>query len=261
MQYMATECKYKAFNSQYIHQEGSRELNLQPSYVISANLECASVFAAFFARNLSENNRGLLFRIPYKHRKSQRPVILRGFSNAYTSLDDRSTHTGADLLRAQRKRSIVVDDSDTIEWMRVNADGFDNLLKTATIVARRVVDLPPTNDLQIRAFHILIQDGVSADGLSTTFGVHQDSEEDVNGNEPRLVTVVVRLSNQGITEMNVEGAPAVFLYGSRIGDAAAFLSQSFHRSIPCTEQQTKIAFFFYKHCLTARDTRAKRKKL
>lgn len=242
----------------------------------------AREFADFFRAHSSCTDRyGLVFSVAN--------MRLRGFSKAYPTIHSKWSDMKA-LLRAQQKVTIVVRDEYTVRILVDRARGFNSILEGARELAAKCASFDPElYELKLVSFHIILQesnlclsssttgDTHSTDstdrmvlsgeesspfhvGGVTTFGVHQDTEEDSkDSTNPRHVSVVVRLSDQGSTHMYVEGASALFKYGSQIGDAGAFLSHAYHRSIPSDTTQTKIAFFFSKNPLSMRDRRKRRR--
>jgi hypothetical protein len=245
------------FNEMWTQKVGSTLLKESSSRVVGGSVggAAARAFAAYLERNSCVTPRdGWTFKVT--HSKSQPPLILRGFTKAYNQLSSSVNMSSSKLLRAQRKVSIVGNDEWAFSILTQHADGFFDMLEGARSLAMSITTMNPQKEsLVLKSFHILKQHSLS--GVSTTtFGVHQDTEEDVgNTHEPRFATVVVRLSQEGITRMFVEGASTSFVYGSAVGDAGAFLSNHYHRSLPSTTEQTKIAFFFARHVTTAREKR------
>lgn len=251
---------HASHNERWMLKVGSQLLKDASSYVVggSVGASAARAFATFLETNSYINPRdGWTFKVA--HSRSQPPLILRGFTKSYNRLLTSSSMSSSELLRAQRKVSIIGNDLWAFSILTQHAPGFHDMLMGAKELAMSISTIDPREEtLVLKSFHIIKQLSVlsASDMSTTTFGVHQDTEEDVdNAHEPRFATVVVRLSSLGTTQMFVEGAAAPFVYGSSIGDAGAFLSKHYHRSLPSFDDQTKIAFFFAKHVKSAREKR------
>lgn len=186
--------------------------------------------------------------IGLRYKVGGRSITVPGFTAAYDKHQGHQGVSAKELLSEQKRRTIVCHQADVLADMRatlVDDKGRPVFLLLERQALKVASSLAAASPIETKSWHVILQDS-SPGGLTTTFGVHQDTEED-----PEVfITVVIRLSSTGTTHMYVEGATEVFEYGTDVGAAVAFFSDLHHRSMPADATQTKIAFFFKK--LTSR---------
>ena len=176
---------------------------------------------------------------------SKKGFKIRGYSTYAKTLDAHDSEE-------QRTHTLLFTPG-TLPVLRVHVPGFE------AIEAELALWLLSRFDtfVELHSAHALRQ---SPETLkSTTFGVHQDTED-----EPSILyTVVVKLTadepDEVPSEMRVVGASEHFRYGAAAGSSGCFKASLHHASVkPSSEREHLKIAFFYKASTNRRAERAAR---
>lgn len=179
---------------------------------------------------------------------NQRGFKIRGYSTYAKTLDAHDSEE-------QRTHTLLFTPA-TLPVLRVHVPGFEAIEGELALWLLSRFD----TFVELHSAHALRQ---SPETLkSTTFGVHQDTED-----EPSILyTVVVKLTadapEEPPSEMRVVGAPEHFRYGPAAGSSGCFQAALHHASVkPSSEREHLKIAFFYKASTNRRAERSARARL